>query len=98
MTSKHTPGPWAFIDNPVYNCFSVDSDDGAIGIADVSRQPIKNQGLANARLIAASPKLLKALENAVKELDHMADIFSYRNGAVLRDARAAINEAKGVKQ
>ena len=71
MTSQHTPGPWTFTDDPEYNCFYVDAQNGAIGVADVVRLPVKDQGLANARLIAAAPDLLAALIDAESAMFHV---------------------------
>jgi len=82
--SEHTPGPWI-----------IDSDDGDIievvsgdyFIADVHRLEPKDEWRANARLIAAAPELLEALEELV-------DLYEYEDN-VSRDARAAIAKARG---
>jgi hypothetical protein len=92
MTEQHTPGPWyvkgatILPEAPSFNW---------IAAVQVKRMP---EWEANAHLIAASPKLLKALESAADELDSIMDWHGYGSASVLRDARAAINEAKGIKQ
>ena len=64
MTFNHTPGPWAVDDvtsrgEHVY--FRILSACQAPGIAGVYNDPCS---AANARLIAAAPELLAALESA----------------------------------
>ena len=61
--SAHTPGPWAFSleDGEVYSIPEY---------ASVAMVLMSNQGVANARLIAAAPDLLAALKDAVELLDH----------------------------
>lgn len=71
--SKHTPGPWHVSDVDAVNP-RIDGSDGR-GIAHATQRdphPITGQGIsiqqamANARLIAAAPDLLKALELCFK--------------------------------
>lgn len=61
--TKHTPEPWIL--NQGSNNYSVTTKDSKIKIIEGCRNPIANlelweQRLANARLIAAAPELLKA--------------------------------------
>ena len=91
--SGHTPGPWTFYD---------DSNDGktnrieivAIGktIAHIYHS-VPAKDLPNARLIAAAPELLEALEAICDEFDNDDD-FSARQIA-WHAGRAAIAKAKG---
>jgi len=73
MTQKHTPGPWLRIDRTVYALHKMPF---AGRIIDCNRFDVCVQGNdcpdeekeANARLIAAAPELLTALEWAVARL------------------------------
>lgn len=92
MSEKHTPGPWI-----------LDYDNGSTqdilslkhgGICTVRRAGRHDNATfaANARLIAAAPELLEALEHA---LDVM-EIHGVGIGCKTQDAaRAAIAKAKG---
>jgi len=101
--TQHTPGPWA-IEPDALGEYSIVTDNGGT-IADIyGRNP------ANARLIAAAPDLLAALERLVT-LMHIVGDEPFRNGVTdstgsidegvviasdwLHDARAAIAEATG---
>lgn len=105
ITSKHTPGPWLYGD---YNELRADrpNDDECILIATVCDAPFgldygnqrtrphaAGEAQANARLIAAAPELLEALEafmNACR-----VDGVPLGWGLVEHNARAAIAKAKG---
>lgn len=99
--TKHTPGPWAIGMRGGANSCVIYARDGAdqfndSGVAQIfglyQNQPIENQrdatALANARLIAASPDLLAALE-ATMHYVPKDSAFTYPA------ARAAIAKAKG---
>lgn len=70
--NKHTPGPWGFYAEPQPNGCPVVGSKGllvcmlghSVHIADQ-----KGTALANARLIAASPELLEALQIAYRHLE-----------------------------
>jgi hypothetical protein len=89
MTDKHTPGPWQSGGCVVYG------PDGA-GVADLvagvcnhnGRSPDETE--ANARLIAAAPELLKALE-PFAAIDVEGTTLTLEH---LENARAAIKAAK----
>lgn len=80
MTTQHTPGPWIYEKNPLTtHTFNILSD--GLRLAEVVSGPaeftkpaygcpefIGTQGEANARLIAAAPELLEALEYSVSEI------------------------------
>lgn len=70
IQSKHTPGPWhtdgecgniftAYYDGQLNGYLATVSIDGLIAN---TRSDRKQEGLANARLIAAAPDLLEALK------------------------------------
>jgi hypothetical protein len=71
-TIKHTPSPWANGVNGsgLYHQWQITTADGLIHIADI-RLNGHNQthGIANARLIAAAPELLEALQETYVLLD-----------------------------
>lgn len=67
MNEKHTPGLWKIKDGEDHRVYLIDGPDGAVGevvYADTRK-------LSDARLIAASPLLLEALQ---KLLDATLDI------------------------
>ena len=80
--NKHTPGPWTYeqISN---NAYVIDENGSAVMLY---RNP-DDEMKANARLIAAAPELLEALEWAV---DNPHDDAYW-----ISQARAAIAKAKG---
>lgn len=92
--SKYTPGPWRVFAGTGFDylgiegendqtvvIYGLDGDDGGV------RGSTKEEAEANARLIAAAPELLEALEWTARALDkeHPAAI----------KARVAIAKAKG---
>lgn len=98
--SKHTPGPWVW-----YRKLSGSENSRGFGIAQEGKRfaivdvyPLDEDGVAgeaNARLMAAAPELLEALEEVVAE----ATAYEARHGEMrrpwVRKARAAIAKAKG---
>ena len=72
--SKHTPGPWENA-KPVYpwqGPIVVVDDDVPICYVDDNTHDDAT-ALANARLIAAAPDMLEALENIENDAEHMPD-------------------------
>ena len=110
--AKHTPGPWV-----VRTDFKCGNGETGIGIAARDLGPgsgavawpcgtTDEQLIANARLIAASPALLEALQGLIRE--HDAVFAGREDGAqdsyynahpgraiAYRNARAAIAKATG---
>jgi len=85
--SNHTPGPWAVFD------FSRDMilDSNGDLIAVIIDGKSDETKLANARLVAAAPDLLEALEEALKEF-----LFDcYDDHPLAEKWRAAITKATG---
>jgi hypothetical protein len=64
-------------------------------IASVWYDPRNGVGSADARLIAAAPDLLAALQRFVAAADHGAEVFHDLKGSCLRDAREALAKAEG---
>lgn len=101
--AKHTPGPWTLphFAQPDVNCecryVLCDHLMGAVATVHCSGDgddwishgdnPRYEQAVANARLIAAAPELLEALQAVVRVADRKTDEFDM--------ARAAIAKAEG---
>lgn len=69
----HTPGPW-FTD--ALECVFTEREGGGLLICNArnsavpeSDRPTRQQAEANARLIAAAPDLLEALEDAIAQVE-----------------------------
>ena len=96
-TCKHTSGPWFINDNTAdqYGQLTVESQtDGAVAICytmDRHDTSVPAECVANARLIAAAPNLLAALQ-AVNEFWAGGDVPADIDAQI----RAAITEATGV--
>lgn len=100
MKHTHTPGPWNLIGNgillhPVTNAQLVtqriETSLGSFEVLDETNEPE-----ANARLIAAAPDLLSALETCVSELNQLAFIQKDKMaGVAIQKAFDAIAKAKG---
>lgn len=91
MSAQHTPGPWVLkqfggpqISGP--NGYAVATMWGALSVRELA-----GQDAANARLIAAAPDLLEALEMMVA-VSRSAPGFS---AMVRKDAELAIAKARG---
>ena len=61
QTAKHTPGPWDFCHVPGEYGHVITIEEGEIAEA-FSEAVGDEQAVANARLIAAAPEMLEALE------------------------------------
>lgn len=100
--SKHTPGPWAiYMPEEGHECPGIEAAGVSIIVFAPELLPCEDGGVqghtveeaaANARLIAAAPQLLEALQACELRLTHLA-----QNGAdvvfELKKARAAIATA-----
>lgn len=85
-TAKHTPGPWSLSPGRSTRVDLIDDKNGhAVGeiVWVDARKP------ADARLIAAAPDMLEALEEIMKTIAGCQTEFYYQL------ARAAIAKAKG---
>ena len=113
MSAKHTPGPWIVRDNgegwvcPVIDSPNIGKGYFASLATATQRDPHPREGggistttaRANARLIAAAPDLLAALEKAVGHYGKPGGPWNVPSepGTWIADARAAIAKAKGVE-
>ena len=104
MTTKHTPGEWRVRHNSVGGPF-ISSDNGTI--ADVRTfggihvgGPQHPETMANARLIAAAPDLLEALQNIAEywNQDQNEEAMADACWHAIHTARAAIAKATGEQQ
>ena len=90
--SKHTPGPWVRVANSVKSrtadCVVVRLPAQTDRVGDESPEQIERWD-ADARLIAAAPDLLEALESL------LAQVEQYGHKPECGAARAAIAKAKG---
>ena len=102
--TKHTQGPWSFYTTPQPNgCPIVGSNQGLMVCMlahTVNQQEQRAEALANARLIAAAPELLEALQLIVTwNRDHAQDEYGNpdraESWACVKAARAAIAKATG---
>lgn len=84
MTTTHTPGPWT-VDDTEY----IDIVAPAGRIAMLDSDLLTDHCEANARLIAAAPDLLAALQEMLKYAEGFEDADH------VIDARAAIARATG---
>ena len=94
MKTQHTPGPW-FIKRRTYDnettYYRVTASDGQ-GWSDNRYMSVSGCiDEHDARLIAAAPELLEAVEAAMKLIERVMPIV----GDVTRKARAAIAKATG---
>lgn len=98
---KHTPGPWSSTSNLVSSTlfFFMDADGNLLG-ETLGLNRIAEENLANARLIAASPELLKVCVDTASMLreycadmeltDHQKDICN----TLILNLELAIAKAK----
>ena len=100
--SKHTPRPWVRVADSIKSrtadCVVVRLPDQTDRVGDESPEQIERWD-ADARLIAAAPELLEALEKIV-ELNGPGRIYKLNElgmlvSTMLSIARAAIEKAKG---
>lgn len=86
VAAKHTPGPWiASPANPEDRTFVTDQNDKLVCFVE-SGDGDNHKDFANARLIAAAPDLLKALEQVLMDTDDAVYISHFQN---------LINRARG---
>lgn len=104
MSAKHTPGPWQAVRNSVYWEIRIAHEgkfDRQLGdLCATGCEPGHDSGEeeANARLCAAAPDLLDALEelrSAVVDLDQDEESSVTHCENLLRKARLAIAKARG---
>jgi len=90
--SKHTPGRW-MISAERYRYIRVYAHNGGIAHLDT----VDGEGMANARLIAAAPDLLEALEELLSMCQRQEDFHDDGDGCMFERASAAIAKARREK-
>jgi hypothetical protein len=93
MNAAHTPGPW-FTTDGIYNEIKASSKRGKTWVIAriTAARTGHDEAKANARLIAASPDLLEALERLIERVSDLgANGFSQE----VARGKAAIAKAKG---
>ena len=94
---NHTPGPW-HLHNAEYGKYGIEPNQWGrlIHVEDET-----NEADSNARLIAAAPELLKALEHVVstyrtfRGVPESEQMWTSTDDAALEEGFAAIAKAKG---
>ena len=101
--AKHTPGPWSFVDHSwcdksVYARLH-ETDERRIALFHLDEDASEDEEaveIANARLIAAAPELLDALQSLLFDAEQFAKVIPpYQNAESIALARAAIVKATG---
>lgn len=92
MKAQHTPGPWTanFGSREQGTSGALIRDRVGIVAEAYPRNPSGTEQTENARLIAAAPDLLAALQAVDR-----ADAYTHERGEALAKARAAIAKAIG---
>ncbi len=95
--TKHTPGPWKVVKWDYEECFSI-QDETKYRVAGIKPALIEDVEIAkaNARLIAAAPELLEALDELAKAFYTLSgNAIQPRFESTMVSAMAAIKKAKG---
>ena len=95
--SKYTPGPW-FVDRhgaPTVYAESLNGGGMLQEVAACGSTEVWTHQEANARLIAAAPELLEALQSIVRSLSDQDDEGLIEHAEPMIAARAAIAKALG---
>ncbi len=100
-----TPGPWEFEAEPAVGVFVHDAQGTVAEIMCDQTRIDDRTAIANARLIAAAPELVDALENLVIDANTVDACYSRNPGNFalalqtmresIEQARAAIDKATG---
>lgn len=94
--ATHTPGPWTITRESDTHPLAIQTAEGTVAYVRHMGRP-DPEWQANARLIAAAPELLAALESMVDMFERHIDGRPGPDDAAARwdDARAAIAKARG---
>lgn len=90
---KHSPSPW-FISKDGED-YMIETTSGARAIATIEGSVYEERDEANAKLIAAAPTMLEALQNLITEISPAYN-FDLRNAPpVVQQALEVIKQATG---
>ena len=90
MSALHTKGPWKIDSGEALKVRNVSGSIAMIMQTHLRGRRSSDETRANARLIAAAPDMLEALQNLMRHMPDYAD-------TVWIDAQAAIARATGAK-
>jgi hypothetical protein len=91
--SKHTPGPWKIVDS--WNDHVIEGPNGEEIIFQDGPYGTPTIKIENARLIAAAPELMQALQTMVKAFHAYAPKTDGAEYNCVIEARAVIAKATG---
>ena len=93
----HTPGPWRYAHDGGTTAYIVESDGTSVAKLSVTENSTAHSGLeANARLMAAAPDLLEALQYCRQKIAYMTTHGEWHSpGRAIEIADAAITRATG---
>jgi hypothetical protein len=94
MKTKHTKGEWHKRNGDIENHFEIIGDYGThktIALLPLRAFVEKDEAEANAKLIAAAPDMLIALQKAVEVIERMSDEYS---SIANRHASYTVGESK----
>lgn len=89
---KHTPAPWYFSNEGVLRVRAKDDDEVVCSYAGYENC---EREYANAKLIAAAPDLLEALQNAKRVLEAGKNVKFSDWIETIQQSKAAISKALG---
>lgn len=95
MEAKHTPGPWR-IHWGHDTAYPLGISTADRNVVNAFGRPAQDESIANARLIAAAPELLEALEDAINRIKSSLKLLNCDDEFIDREiakARAAITKA-----
>ncbi len=95
MSAAYTPGPWAAKPS-MLRAVCITSASGPVATTSSASHVSRDTNIANARLIAAAPELLAALNKLVRAIDRLPGSNSL--DGLADEARAAIAKATGEAQ
>ena len=88
MTTRHTPGPYAFKDGMVY------SEATGATLAVLPYHGDEPEQIATGILLAAAPELLSAMNECLADLEHYVAAHGPGPDTRLARFKAAINKAE----
>ena len=101
MTKQHTPGPWRWVPQPDYSWQYQDLMSASGEVVLSGEEAPDPSGIeishADARLIAAAPDLLEALEALMVTIDAQINAGLRWDPEEVAAARSAIAKARGTQ-